>query len=351
MELGEAFRTQAAACARLGSPMYAELLGRLADDIGAGGETAAVLRGHQDDSGPSALALRLAGSLHRLVLDGEEPGLAAFYPSVGGSWDLQQAWPSVLDVLARRSETVRQRLRQPPQTNEVGRAAALLGGLLLLVGRFGLPVRLTELGASGGLNLHADSFRYTDDRGRAWGPPDSVVALEGAWRGELPGLSGPLRVVERSGCDVAPVDVATRDGRLTLASYGWADLAERHRRLRGAIEIARRAPVQVRRQDAASFVEALELAEGRLTVVWHSVMWQYLPRDQQLRVQARLAALGAAADRDRPLAHLYAEPVRPEPGAGHEFWVCLEQWPGGGERELLGRVAPHGVPVDWALPG
>lgn len=347
MDLVEAFRTQAGACGRLGSPMYAELLDALAHDIEADGETAGVLRGHEEDPGPSALALRIAGSLHRLVLAGEEPGLARYYPTTGGSWSLESAWPVLIDVLGRRREALRRLLVQPPQTNEVGRSAGLLGGLLLLAGRFGLPVRLLEVGASGGLNLNADSFHYEDDRGRAWGPSDSPVRLDGAWRGRTPDLSVDLRIAERLGCDVAPVDVTTEDGRLTLTSYVWPDMEERHRRLRGAFELARRMPVAVRQQDAASFVESVVPAAGRLTVVWHSVMWQYLPDEQQRRVHDRLATVGALAGADSPLAHLYAEPVRPERDADHEFWVCLEQWPGGGQRELLGRIAPHGLPVDW----
>jgi hypothetical protein len=347
MELVDAFRSQARACARLGSPMYAELLERLARDVETGGHTATLLRGHEHDPGPSGLALRLAGSVHRLVLAGLEPELAAFYPTTGGTWDPDAAWPAVLDVLRRREELLRRLLAQPPQTNEVGRSAGLLGGLLLLAARFDLPVRLLEIGASGGLNLNADAFRYTDDRGRGWGPVDSPVLLEGAWRGQVPDLAAPVRVVERLGCDVAPVDVTSEEGRLALSSYVWPDMVERHRRLRGAIQIARRSPVTVRRQDAASFVVGIVPVAGRLTVVWHSVMWQYLPRDQQQRVRDHLASIGASTGPDRPVAHLYAEPVRPEPGAEHEFWVCLEQWPGDGERVLLGRIAAHGVPVVW----
>lgn len=347
MELVDAFRSQADACGRLGSPMYADLLGRMSGDIEVGGPTATLLRGHEQDPGPSGLALRLAGSLHRLVLAGDEPDLAAFYPTTGGSWATNAAWPVVLEVLRRREDPLRRLLHQPPQTNEVGRSSGLLGGLLLLVARFPLPVRLLEIGASGGLNLNADMFRYTDDAGRGWGPTDSPVVLDGAWRGRVPDLAVPVRVVERLGCDVAPVDVSTEEGRLALASYVWPDMTERHQRLRGAIDVARRAPVTVRRQDAASFVESIVPVADRLTVVWHSVMWQYLPRDQQQRVRDHLAAVGQSAGPDSPLAHLYAEPVRPERGAEHEFWVCLEQWPGDDERVLLGRIAPHGVPVDW----
>ncbi|MDN5852195.1 MAG: DUF2332 domain-containing protein, partial [Actinomycetia bacterium] len=96
------FRQQADACARLGSPMYAQLLGRLADDIDAGGPTSRLLAGHEYDPGPSALALRFAGGLHRLVLAGQAGELAPYYPSVGGTWDLDAAWPHVRNVLGER---------------------------------------------------------------------------------------------------------------------------------------------------------------------------------------------------------------------------------------------------------
>ena len=155
--------------------MYGELLERLADDLEAGGATAQVLRGHEDDPGPSGLALRLTGSIHRLVLSGAAPELAAYYPTAGGTWSSGGAG-AVLDLLDRRGEELRPWLDRAPQTNEVGRSAALLGGLLRLVNRWPLPVRLFEIGASGGLNLLADRFRYTDDAGGRWGDRSSPVA-------------------------------------------------------------------------------------------------------------------------------------------------------------------------------
>src|SRR4051794_7578532 len=102
MDVVEAFRTQAAACESLGSPMYGDLLARLAGDLEAGGPTGQVLQGHRDDPGPSGLALRLAGSLHRLVLAGAAPELAAYYPSVGGTWTADGV-AAVLDLLERRA--------------------------------------------------------------------------------------------------------------------------------------------------------------------------------------------------------------------------------------------------------
>jgi hypothetical protein len=325
--------------------MYAELLGRLADDLEAGGPTVRVLRGHEDDPGPSGLALRLAGSIHRLVLDGAAAELEAFYPTTGGIWSARGV-DAVLDLLDRRADDVRPLLDQAPQTNEVGRSAALLGGLLRSLTRHRRPVRLFEIGASGGLNLFADRFRYVDDAGRSWGDPLSPVALEGAWRGAPLPLEEDVVVIERGGCDVSPVDVTTDDGRLILTSYVWPDMTARHTRLAGAIELARQHPVRVERTEAAAYAERLELRDGHLTVLWHSVMWQYVPREQQERVTARLAELGATATDRTPLLHLFAEPTRRTPQDRHRFWVVAETWPGG-RREFVAQMAPHGLPVTW----
>ena len=48
---------------------------------------AELLTGRGDDPVGSALALRFLGAVHRIVLDGRAPDLAALYPSVGGVSD------------------------------------------------------------------------------------------------------------------------------------------------------------------------------------------------------------------------------------------------------------------------
>ncbi len=254
-------REQADACAVLGSPLYEYLLQRVADDIEAGGPAYDVLRGHEDDPGPSALALRLMGGAHRLVLEGRAPALALTYPSVGGSGDPDAAWAALRPVLSEFAEELRAALAQPPQTNEVGRSAALIGGLLHLAADDDRPLRLVEIGASAGLNLRADLFRVELADGRSVGPAESPVVLRDPWRGPPPPLRARLEVVERLGCDMAPLDPTTTEGRLRLMSYVWPDQLARLERLRGALELARDVPATVVAAGAGDFLDRVELRE------------------------------------------------------------------------------------------
>jgi hypothetical protein len=344
--LARLVREQAAACQELGSPLYARLLERLAEDVLAGGPGAAVFVGHERDPGPAAIALRLMGGVHRLVLLSRAPGLARFYPSVGGEGDPERAWPAFRAVLEEHRDELRAGLDQPPQTNEVGRAAALVGGLLHVAAARPGPVRLFEVGASAGLNLRPDHVRVALADGAGVGPASSPLVLDDPWRGPLPPLSPALEVVERAGCDMSPLDPMTEEGRLRLASYVWPDQLARLERLRGAMELAAQVPATVHRMAAMDFVRRLQLVPGTTTVLWHSVVWQYLSPDERTAVEQRLADLGAGAGDAGRLAHLRLEPQRRSPGAEREFLVRLQTWPGGQDR-ILGVAHPHGIPTTW----
>jgi hypothetical protein len=337
-------RSQGGFCAASGSPMYGELFELVATDVEAGGVFAAILAGHEDDPSRHAVPLRLLGGLHRLVLDGRAPQLRRWYPSSGGRWDAANAWPEILRTAARQSDPLRAALDQPPQTNEVGRSAALIGGLLRINSEFGLPIRLFEIGSSAGLNLRPDHYHYRYGGGR-WGPVDSPVTIDDAWHGAPP-PDGAVRIVERNGYDIAPIDVTGADGEMTVLSYVWPDQAARLDRLRGAIAVARTVPARLHRSTAAAAVAGLTLADGALTVLWHSITWQYLSDDEQAAVRGGIDALGAQADPRSPFAHLTLEPAREGPGAPIKFLVRARRWPGG-QPAILGECHPHGPPVNW----
>ncbi|CAN5900878.1 DUF2332 domain-containing protein [soil metagenome] len=343
--LGGFIEHQADACGRLGSPMYEALLRRVAARLTVAGPVRDVLHEHADAPGPAATGLRLLGTVHRLVLERRAGDLAVYYPSVGGRFDADRAWPALLEVLDRHRGEVAAGMRRPPQTNEVGRATALVGGLLRTLGPRPMPVRLHELGASAGLNLRAEHFRYVGPGG-SWGPPDSPVRLDPAWSGTHTPLGRDLTVVHRQGCDQDPVDPTTTDGRTILTSYVWPDQAARLERLRGAFTVAARVPAEVTRERAEDFVARMHLVDGQVTVLWHSVMWQYVDAAERSVVAGHVRRLSEQASDQAPFVHLILEPWRRAAGAAREFLVVAQAWPGG-VQHVLGEAQPHGVPVRW----
>jgi hypothetical protein len=337
-------RSQGRFCGASGSPMYEELFELVAKDVEADGVFATILSGHEDDSARQAVPLRLLGGLHRLALDHRAPTLRRFYPSTGGTWDASAAWPEILLTAQTQMDQLRAALDQPPQTNEVGRSAVLIGGLLFIGRRWDLPIRLFEIGTSAGLNLRADHYRYRYPGGQ-WGPVDSPVTIDDAWHGQPP-PKGAVRITERHGYDIAPIDVTGTDGEMTVLSYVWPDQSARLVRLHGAITVARRVSARLHRVTAADAVTGMTLAEGALTVLWHSITWQYLSDDERATIRDRVAALGAQAGASSPFAHLTLEPARDGPGTPIKFLVRARCWPGG-ELQLLGECHPHGPPVNW----
>jgi hypothetical protein len=206
-------------------------------------------------------------------------------------------------------------------------------------------VALHEIGSSAGLNLRADHFWYSSVDGQCtWGPEDSPVRLSGAWSGAPLPLHAPLRIASRSGTDIAPLDPTAPVDRLRLLSYVWPDQVERFNRLDAAIEVARRVPVAVEACDAVTAVRRLEPVEGHWTVLWHSVMWQYLEPTDQDAINRQFALLGESATTDAPVGHLFLEPTRRRPDTEPEFLVVVHIWPAG-ERRILGTAAAHGMPT------
>lgn len=344
--LSEMFRVQARNCLTV-SPLSASLLAAAADDLDAGGPAAAVMAASAHDPANSAPQLRLLGALHRLVLERRAPGLAMHYPSVGGTAPVREAWPAARDVLREHGDILADYVSRPVQTNEVGRCAVLLGGLLVVSQRFALPVRLLEIGASAGLALNFDRYAYPIDA-RVLGQPDSGCRLERPWRGYPPAdLSDPVHILDRHGCDPAPIDGTTTEGRLTLTSYVWADWTERLERLRSALAIAAEHPVTVERSRAAPWL-AHRLGwprPGAVTVVWHSIVWQYIDRVEQAEIEELFAAAGARATDTAPLAVLDFEHVGDVDRRGR-FELRLTTWPGG-RQERLATAAAHGIPTTW----
>lgn len=336
------FAGQAETCRKLGSDFTGRVLDLLAERLD---ESTTVGRKTLNWPGrlrDDALSLRLAGGLHRLVLTGEDAGLAAVYPGRGATPDNETLWRAIASALRTHDDVLTQFVESPPQTNEVARSGILLGGFLTVADQTGLPLRTLEIGASAGLNLHWDawSYRLGDSH---WGDPQSSVQLAPQWRGPLPPLCA-VNVVSRAGCDQAPFDPADPAQALRLRAYIWADQTQRLQRIDAAIARAAASPVRVEKADAATWSGSkLEtLTEGAATVLYHSIMWQYLPQATRSAIEATVAKAAGRASDTAPFAWLRMEPV-PEGGACE---LRLAIWPGGTDRRLA-NVDFHGRWVEW----
>jgi hypothetical protein len=340
--IAEVLAYQAEACAKAGSPLYARVLEGVLDDYEADGIAARVLAGHDDDPFGSVLGLRLLGAVHRIVLDGRAPDLAAHYPSVGGDPTRPDPAAAFLATLREHEQEVVERLADGVQTNEVGRSAVLVGGYAEVARRWGLPLRVLEVGTSAGLNLRWDHFAYDTGTGAVAGDPDSPLRFAGLWEGDPPELPSSFTVAERRGCDPNPLDPTTDAGYRTLASFVWPDQVERLRRLAAAVEVARRVPATIERARAIEWIEQhARPVPGVATVVVHSIVLQYLSKDDRRRLPITLASVGEHATDAAPLAWLRMEP------AGDLAELRLTTWPGGDE-QLLATAGFHGDPIRWS---
>jgi hypothetical protein len=339
--LASLFETQAHYCRLIGSPLYAHLLERGAEDILAGGPTRDVLSDHEEDDLRSMIPLRLLGAVHRAVLRGESPELAAFYPSAGGRPDPDGAWRAFRELLVSERDRLNKDMDAPVQTNEVGRCAALLGGFLLVASRTRLPLRVLEVGASAGLNLSFDRYFYMSGD-QSWGARDSPVRFPEFISGDSFPWRVQASIVERRGCDTSPLDPASERDALTLKSFVWPDQSERFELLSAALEFAGADAVPVEEADAAEWTERqlASPAAGVATVIFHSMMIFYLDDETRERMLSAIEDAGARASVEAPLAWL-----RMELG-GDEAAVHLTTWPGGEER-LVARAGYQGRPVRW----
>lgn len=335
----EVIRLQEAACEQAGSHLYAQVLSAIADDFERGGPSAALLSPWTANALADAIPLRLLAAVHRIVLDGRASSLAQFFPSAGGT-DMGDPGATFLATLEEHHEEVVDGMSRGVQTNEVGRACALVGGFHAVAAQTGLPLRILEVGASAGLLLRWDQFTYVAGD-RRWGA-GSGLQFDDPWAGEPPVFVDDLRIADRAGCDINPIDPTTTDGVNTLRGFLWPDQAHRRERLDAAIEVARAYPATVERADAGAWVEE-RLAEptpGMATVVYHSIVLQYLPRPSFDRMRAAISDAGARATSDAPIHWLRMEP------AGDVADLRLRSWPGGDDR-ALGTTGFHGPPVDW----
>jgi hypothetical protein len=340
--VSEAFANQVDYCRNNGATVTARIVAAIAGQLDAA-DPGAFIQKIRDWPGRAladAVPLRAAGGLHALLLSGAAPELAPIYAG-----EVADDPGIVGDVARQHALALLPWLDGPPQTNEAGRSSSFIAAMLWLAGQ-GLPPRFEclEIGSSAGINLMIDRYAY-DLGGVAVGPQNAVMRFAPEWRGPPP-PNREIAFASLKGCDVAPVDLSDPAQALRLKAYIWPEHTVRFERLEAAIVAATERAPDLVKMNAADFVEQ-ELARpqeaGTTRVLMHSIVWQYVPEDQQGRVTAAMEAAGDRATPERPLAWIALEGNRTLLNHG----LTVRSWPGDGYAQILGSAHAHGAWIEW----
>lgn len=182
-------------------------------------------------------------------------------------------------------------LTRATQTNEVGRLATLVPAFATVAE--GGPVALLEVGASAGLCLYPDRYRYE------WKTEDGVVSagegpvLECDVAGDPPLPERAVQVAWRGGIDLNPLDVRDDDAMRWLQTLVWPEQDHRRGRLADAIAVARREPPDLLAGDLLAELPALveRAGENGPVVVFHSAVIAYLEPDDRARFHLMMTGL------------------------------------------------------------
>jgi hypothetical protein len=313
----------------------------------------ALLMGRRQGQQPSFL---LFGAIHFILLAGETHPLSDFYPDLGGARpaDPEEVRPVLRDFCRRyRDELSRLVTTRLVQSNVVQRAFALRMLLHAVRGHCHVPVHLIEVGASAGIHLRFDDYRY-EIGGRVFGKADSRVAISTLWLSDKPppDLDDIAQVKSRVGVDLAPIDTAREEDRLWLRALVWPEATHEARLLASALECVAQNPPRVVSGDAIDVLPELaaSLPLGEPRVVFHAATRMHVPADRRCAFDAAIDAL----NREGPLYHGWLEPG----WAQHADFPSLAaealafHGPDENVGHLLVRIGGHGewmAPIEHAL--
>jgi hypothetical protein len=250
-----------------------------------------------------------------------------------------EPWPAFRDWALRHwNEVVAVMRHRRTQTNEPGRCAALLPVLAMLP----QPLALLEVGASAGLCLYPDTYRYRYGS-QLVGPETSPVQIDCAITGDVPLPDQMPTVVWRAGIDLNPLDVRDEEDVRWLDSLIWPGQPHRRARLHAAASIARTDPPHLVRGDLLTELPALAAkapADATL-VVFHTSVLAYLPPDGRRAFTEIVRSLPARwISNEAP--EVFPDLVEPNRRTDERLTTRLAL-----DGQVLAHAAPHGQTLIW----
>ncbi|KAF0183800.1 MAG: hypothetical protein FD163_1994 [Hyphomonadaceae bacterium] len=363
-EIIDAFKKQADWCFEFGSPFTSQLITKLAENIGARGIVFELVGDWQGHIIADALALRLCGGLHFLALSGMSQQLQANYPASNPKWNIENIWSIAESELIARQEWFADFIKSPPQTNEVRRAIGLYLGMCRAAENWDGALDVLELGASAGLNQNLDMFDYDLPEFKKCSGFGVELTVD-EWRGNRLNGGKLLAFRNRAACDQNPLNANHANDALLLEAYVWPDQNARLKRVHAAIGLAKAQATQVDKADAAAWlVQKLKTrAKDALTIVFHSVFFQYPPEAVRRAIHEMMVTEIAKSSENAPLAWVRLEPsavlydVDGKIGRESDHWpsighvvdvIDFDFEAGSLRRRILAKIDPHGRWIEWS---
>ena len=254
--------------------------------------------------------------------------------------DVANPWEALSWLHAHPGDVLSVMRARRTQTNEAARCAVLLPALAQLPP----PLALIEVGASAGLCLLYDAWRYRytgPGIDHEVGPTDCPVVLHCTVAGDVPLPNEVPTIAWRAGLDLNPIDPGDPESRRWLECLVWPEHHDRAATLRAALDVATEVVPVVHQGDLLNGLPALLERAPRsvTTVVAHSATLGYV--DQHTRT----AFLALVAHHGAHRLGLEAPGVLPLPVPAHvrtegRLIVSLDD-------QALGIAHPHGRSLAW----
>ncbi|MCE7874596.1 DUF2332 domain-containing protein [bacterium CPR1] len=295
--------------------------------------------------------LLLLDVVHYLLRERPEHALASYYRSLRAEpLPAAEAAGPYLSFCREHRAQIEQLLPQRQvQTNEVRRAAPLLPVLGLAWQRVAeQPLALIALGASGGLLLMLDRYRYDYGPAGQVGDPAARLVLTCQARGPVPIPQRIPVLASRAGIDLNPIDVREDSQRRWLEAQIWPTEAfeDRARRLDLAAEVTAQDPPRLIQGDILTELGPLvaSIPAEQAVCLMHSYTTYEMPPEARARLSSLVRQLGE---------------TRAVLCAGLEWdshrvtWLSLQHYVPGQEpwECQLGHAQVHGEWVEWLADG
>ncbi|MEY4252389.1 MAG: hypothetical protein RL691_1270 [Actinomycetota bacterium] len=134
------------------------------------------------------------------------------------------------------------------------------------------------------------------------------------------------------------------DDATRLLSFIWPDQKARFERTQFAIDIAQENPPTVDNASADTWIsQQLQRERDCTTVVFHSIVWQYLGKEVQQRFKESMSEFGESATKKAPLIWARMEPSGPVADVRVTVWNGKKK----PTEYRLAEVGYHGQNFTW----